>query len=567
MPDTTELPPLAALPPVARMSTRRHISVIWVIPLIAVVIGIWLAWDTLSKEGPTIEVAFQTAEGLQVGQSQLKFKDIVFGTVKELRLSDDRKQVIVKIATIRQAAPLLTDETVFWVAKPRLFAGSLSGLDTLLSGSYVGMMPAKSGGKATRHFVGQKDPPILEADVAGRRFSLTASRLGSISRGSPVFFHDLNVGEVLGWAVSDMAESVTLHIFVRAPYDAYVHDETRFWDVSGVSIKLGSSGIDVQFESLKALLLGGVAFDTPAAARDTAVSDKRHLFPLFRDREMATAASYTRKIPAVSYFPGSIRGLAAGSDVTMHGLVVGHVTDVRLIYDPVKEAILAPVRFEIEPERIVGIPVQYHTPAEAVAEVLKLGLRASVQSASLITGQQVVALDFVKDAPEATVAMEGPDFVLPVTEGGGFAGLAASATEVLDKVNLIPFQQIGQNLSGILQGVNDTVRDPATRKALTELSATIASVQQVAGNLDRGSAPALKRLPEIAADLQKTLGNANRLVVSADTGYGDNSKFNRDLDRALIQVNDAVRSIRSLADLLAQHPEALISGRPEGGRK
>jgi paraquat-inducible protein B len=521
----------------------------------------------LSKEGPTIEVTFQTAEGLQAAQSQLKFKNIVFGTVKELRLSDDHARVIVTIATTSQATPLLTDSTVFWIEKPRLFAGSISGLGTLISASYVGMMPAKSGGKPTRNFVGQEDPPILQADVAGHEFSLKASRLGSISRGSPVFFHDLSVGEVLGWAISDMAESVTIHVFVRAPFDAYVHDETRFWDASGLSIKLGSSGIEVQFESLKALLLGGIAFDTPAPANDTPVSVKRHLFPLFRDHDTAIAASYTRKIPMVSYFPGSVRGLAAGSEVTMHGLVVGHVTDVRLTYDPATEAILAPVRYDVEPERIVGIGVQYRTPEEAVAEVVKLGLRASLQSASLITGQQVVALDFVKDAPAATVSKEGTDFVMPVTEGGGFAGLEASATELLDKVKLIPFQQIGLNLSGILQGVNDTVRDPETKKALNELSATIASVQQVVANLDRGSAPALKRLPEIAADLQKTLANANVLVTSAETGYGDNSKFKRELDRLLLQVNDAVRSIRSLADLLARNPEALIKGRPEGGKE
>jgi paraquat-inducible protein B len=558
---------MADLPPLARTSTRRHLSAIWVIPLIAVAIGIWLAWDTLSKEGPTIEVNFQTAEGLQVGQSQLKFKDIIFGTVKELRLSDDHARVVVTIATTSQATPLLTDSTVFWIERPRLFAGSISGLGTLLSGSYIGMMPGASGGKPMRNFVGQEDPPILQADVAGREFSLKTSRLGSISRGSPVFFHDLGVGEVLGWAVSDMAESVTIHVFVRAPFDAYVHDETRFWNASGLSIKLGSAGIQLQFESLKALLLGGIAFDTAASEKDTPVSVKRHLFPLFPDHDTAIAASYKRKIPLVSYFPGSVGGLAAGSDVTMHGLVVGHVTDVRLTYDPPTEAILAPVRYEVEPERIVGIGVEKRTPEEAVASVVKLGLRASLQSASLITGQQVVALDFVKDAPEATVSKEGGDFVLPVTEGGGFAGLQASATELLGKVNTIPFQQIGQNLNGILKGVNDTVRDPETRKALAELSATIASVQEVVANLDKGSAPALKRLPEIAADLQKTLANANTLVTSAETGYGDNSKFNRELDRLLLQVNDAVRSIRSLADLLARNPEALVKGRPEGGKE
>ena len=196
---------------------------------------------------------------------------------------------------------------------------------------------------------------MLEAAVAGRTFLVTAKRLGSISLGSPVFFRDLDVGEVLGWDIADMAESVTIHVFVRAPFDSYVHDGSRFWNASGVSVKLGGTGVDVQFESLRAIVLGGIAFETPTTAGQGNVSVENHVFPLFPDQDAANAASYTRKIPLVSYFPGSVRGLGPGSEVTIHGLVVGHVTDVRLRYDADKDAIVAPVRYEVEPERIVGI--------------------------------------------------------------------------------------------------------------------------------------------------------------------------------------------------------------------
>src|SRR6516165_9532030 len=210
----------------ARASTRRsrRFSIIWLVPLVAVAIGAWLAWDTLSKEGPTIKISFDTAEGLQAGQSQLKFKDIVFGTVKSLELAPDQTHVIVTVATSHQAKPLLTEKTIFWVVKPRLFAGNVSGLETLLSGSYIGMLPGEAGGKAQHQFVGQEDPPILSANVPGHTFMLKAKKLGSISLGSPVFFRDLNVGEVLGWDIADMAEYVTIRAFVRAPYDSYVHD-------------------------------------------------------------------------------------------------------------------------------------------------------------------------------------------------------------------------------------------------------------------------------------------------------------------------------------------------------
>jgi paraquat-inducible protein B len=312
-------------------------------------------------------------------------------------------------------------------------------------------------------------------------------------------------------------------------------------------------------ESFKALLLGGVAFDTPEAEIHAAAASENHVFPLFSDRETANASSYTRRISAISYFPGSVSGLAPGAAVTMHGLKVGEVTDVRLTYDVAKDAILAPVRYEVEPERIVGVGKRvFQTDAESVGVLLKRGLRASLQSANLITGQQNVALDFVTDAPPAEVSMDGPDFVVPSTEGGGFSGLTASATELLNKVNTMPFDQIGKNLDGILKSVNDAAQGPQMKKALTDLTAMIASAQGMIQRLDT------KQLPELVSGLQRALASANKLVLSLDSGYGDNTKFNRDLDRLMVQANDAVRSIRALSDLLARHPEALIKGRPAG---
>jgi len=250
----------------------------------------------------------------------------------------------------------------------------------------------------------------------------------------------------------------------------------------------------------------------------------------------------------------------------MHGLKVGEVTDVRLSYDAAKDAIVAPVRFEVEPERVIGVGKRvFKTDAEAVDALLKKGLRASLQSTSLITGQQMVTLEFVPDATPAEVSMDGPDYVVPATEGGGFAGLTASATELLNKVNTMPFDQIGKNLDGILKSVNDVAQGPQMKKALNELAGMIASAQNMVQNLNSGLSPAAKQLPEVTAGLQKTLANANKLVLSLDNGYGDNTKFNRDIDRLLAQANDALRSIRALADLLARHPEALIKGRSAGG--
>src|SRR3954468_931103 len=568
---------IANAPPAPQAITRRshRLSVIWLIPLLAVAIAAWLVWDTLSKEGPTIEVSFDSAEGLQVGKSPLKFKDIEFGTVKSLRLSADNAHVLVTIATNAQAAPLLTEGAAFWVVKPRFFAGNISGLDTILSGSYIGILPAASRGKKQTTFKGQENPPLLQANVPGHTFLLKSKRIGSISVGSPIFVRDLAVGEVLCCDITDMAESVMIHAFIRAPYDSYVVEQTRFWNASGISLTLGSQGLDIKMESLRALLLGGIAFATPPLARQTSAGSdqahtapEKHVFPLFADQEAADAASYTRTIAAVSYFSGSLRGVSRGSEVTMHGLRIGEVTDVRLMYDEARKAIVAPVYFEVQPERIIGVGNRvYETDEKAVEALLEHGLRASLQSTSLITGQQSVALAFASDAPSASLQREGNDFVIPITEGEGFAELASSATELVDKVRTIPFDAIGQNLSGILKSVNDATKGPEIKNALASLQTTLGSAQDMVKQLDRNVGPASKRLPEISADLQKTLTNANKLIVSLNSGYGNDTKLNRDMNRLMVEFTGAARAIRALADMLQRNPEALIKGRASGAQE
>lgn len=525
-------------PPLAVTRRARRLSIIWIVPVVALLIGGWLAWDTRSKQGPTITVTFDDAEGLQAEQSQLKYKDIVLGTVKTLALTPDNGHVVATIATTREAEPLLTKGTVFWVVKPRLFAGNLSGLDTLLSGSYVSLVPGEAGGPAERHFTGQEDPPILHEHIPGRIFLLKSPRVGSLSVGSPVFFRDLTVGEVLGWDVAGMANSVMIHVFVRAPYDSYVHDETRFWNASGLSVKLGARGLQVEMESIRAVLLGGIAFDTPDEEAARAPAQSEHEFPLFADRDAAADASYSRVISAVSYFTGSVRGLSAGSDVSMQGMKIGEVTHVRLIYKD--GGIVAKVRYQLQPERIAGIKEQaFKTDTEAVNALLDRGLRASLDTASLLTGQQTVALQLVPHAARTAIAMDGDRFILPAVEsGGGFAGLAASATDVLNNVNKIPFAQVGANLNGLLLSLHKATEGPALREAIANLATTLAAAHT-------------------------TLDNANHLVKSVDSGYGNDTKFARDLDRLLTQSEDTVRSIRALADSMTQHPEGLIKGRKE----
>jgi paraquat-inducible protein B len=259
----------------SRVDRRRRISLIWAIPVVTVLIAAWLVWDTYSKRGPIITITFDSAEGLQAGQSHVKHKDLDMGLVQSLALTRDLEHVLVTVQMNREAGPLLTDRTQFWVVRPRLSGTSISGLSTLLSGSYIALLPAAEGGKQERHFTGLENPPVLQSNIPGRTFLLKADRIGSVSPGSPIFYRDLPVGEVLGWDLGDMAETVTIHAFVRAPFDQYVHDDSRFWNASGISFKLGPEGVKLQLESLQALLLGGIAFETPDIVRTSRSTQTR----------------------------------------------------------------------------------------------------------------------------------------------------------------------------------------------------------------------------------------------------------------------------------------------------
>ena len=553
--------------PTAGVHRRRRIPLVWIVPLLTGLIAAWLAWDTFSKRGPTIVISFDSAAGLTAGQSQLKYKNVVMGTVKSIGISPDFSQVLVTVETVREAEPFLNDKTIFWVVKPELFAGNITGLETLLSGSYIGMRPSIEKGTPKHHFIGEQDPPVLRAWTKGTTFKLQSKQLGSISLGSPIFFRDLDVGTVLGWDLGDLASSVTIHAFVRAPYDQYVHNDTSFWNASGLSIKLNGNGISVQMESLRALLLGGIAFDTPSDSTQP-VAEGDHKFPLYASLEVAKSAGFGHQIQLVSYFPGSVAGLDVGADVTLNGLKVGEVTDVGLLYDPQKDRIVVPVHYRVEAGRIGNIAAaQGLDPAALTSEMIKRGLRATLQSPSLITSQKIVALERIPDAAAAQLEREGDVFVIPTSEVGGFDSIARSANELLSKINRIDFDRIGKSISGAAAGLDDTINGPQLKKTLASLEKAMLDVQDIARKLDTDASPALKRLPEIAAQLQDSLTKANRLFGSLTAGYGDDSRFRRDLDRLLPQLTDAARSIRALADLLSRHPEALIKGRTNTGKE
>ena len=548
---------------------RRRVSWIWLIPVASVLIGGGLLWTTLARRGPLIQITFDNAEGLQAGQSQVKYKDVQMGTVEGFDLTPDRKRVMMSVRMDAKAEELVTEGAQFWIAKPRVYAGDITGLNTILSGSYIAMQPGEAGKPAQRRFNGLADPPALLPNAPGRQFRLTTSRLGAIKLGTPVFFHDLEVGRVTGWDLGDMAEDVTLHIFINTPYDKWVHRDSRFWNSSGVQLRLGPEGVQLQVDSLKAAILGGITFETPAHrdganVEQAASSAQGDAFPLFPRQDVAETATAPHRAMLASYFTGPVDGLAVGAHVTLQGMAIGDVTSVDLQYSTDTDQARVRVGFTVQFDRVAPVGSNLAPPfLEYVRKLVKEGLRTRLRGGNLITGQKEVAMQLEPDAPPADVEEEGDVLVIPADNSGsgGLDDLSTAATHLLSKVGAIPFAEIGQNLNGTLHGANEVANGSQFRQALTRLNGTLAAVQDTVRHLDAGAAPALRRLPAIAADLQDTLAQVRTLAASVSAGSSGDGKFGRDLDRVLTQVADAASSIRMVADLLSRHPEALIRGR------
>ncbi len=536
------MPP--SMEPAAKVR-RSRISLVWLIPLVAAVIAAWLGYRTVSQQGTVVTLSFRSADGLVAGQTRVRHKAVELGQVEAIRLSDDMSHVIITVRMRREADPYLTDKARFWVVRPRLSSGSLAGIETLVSGSYIEMDPGGRDGARRVDFTGLEQPPGVRSGEPGKTFAVKAQRIGSLGPGAPVFYRDITVGEVLGYDIGDGTGPVTVQIFVRAPYDAFVRQGTHFWNASGLSIQVGSEGVHVEVASLQAVLSGGVAFDSAGRKADAPPAAPGTEFPLYNNYAEAQASGYSEKQAFVTYFESSVRGLGRGASVEFFGIQVGTVTEVALELDPATGNARVRVRLEVQPERILSEDaIKTDDTMSTTRRLVQRGMRAQLQTASYLTGQRVVALDFVPNAQPAEVVMNGNEIVLP-SQSGGLDNILVALGDIAGKLDRLPLDQIGQNLNG----------------ALRSASGAMASVQDLVKKADAGLAPTLRRLPEITASLQDAVAKAGRTFGSIDASYGNNSQFQRELERAMTQVGDTARSIRLLADFLDRHPEALVRGR------
>jgi paraquat-inducible protein B len=524
-------------PTTAKVKPHGRLSPVWLIPLVAVGLVAYLAYSSFADRGARVTLILDTADGLTVDQTQVKHKAVTVGTVESIRLAPDTRSVIVGIRMVRGTDAMTTDHARFWVVRPRLTAGSLTGLETLVSGAYIEVDPGDPGGKKETEFKALSQPPGRQSDEPGQVFVLEAKRLGALSVGSPVYYRDVEVGEVLSYDLGSGLGPVTLRAFVREPFDKFVHTHTRFWNASGLSINTGPEGMRVEVESLQTLLSGGIAFETAQYGDADPVATEATRFELHEDKAGADDAFYRENLPFVTYFRTSVQGLSKGSPVQISGVQVGNVTDVRLVYDPAMRGMIARVGFDLQPERVLTKGAVHD--ASATEEVRKAfsdrAMRVTIESSNLLTGAKDLAIDYAKERPPRALPKEGEALVLP-SQGAGIESMTASLADVATKLDKVPFQQIGERADAALGGL-----------------------QRLIAEIETDAMPAIAQLPTIADQMSLAVKNANGTL--GPTGYGPNSDFQHDMERLMREVNDAARSFRVLADYLDRHPEALIRGR------
>jgi paraquat-inducible protein B len=518
---------------------RRRIQLVWVIPIVAALVGAWIAVTTILAQGPTVTISFRTAEGLEAGKTKIRYKDVEIGLITHVALAPDGSGVIADAQFDKDAARLLVEDTRFWVVKPRVSASSVTGLGTLFSGSYLGVDVGKSG-NARRRFVGLEIPPVVTADVPGTRYLLHSEEIGSLGVGSPVYYRRIEVGQVVSFSLDGDGTGVTLQIFVNGPYDQYVTTNTRFWHASGVDVTLDATGIKVDTASVAAIIAGGIAFQAPPDQPPAEPAPAQTQFNLVADRAVAMHHTDTEVQHFELYFHESLRGLAPGAPVDFHGITLGEVQSVELEFDPQTKRFRFPVTVELYPERLRSRVRNSsdNAPSEAVEHqrldaLVAQGLRAQLRTGNLLTGQLYIALDFFPQAPKVTLDWYQHPVQLPTMQGT-FGELQAMIGGLTKKIDAVPIDRIAKELEG-----------------------TLAAAQTLIKHLDVDVAPAAKDV----------MGDASRTLRAAQATLATDAPLQSDLRETLQELTRATASMRELLDYLQRHPESFIRGKQEDPKK
>jgi paraquat-inducible protein B len=526
---------------------------IWAVPIAAIGVALWLGVRALAQGGEKVVVMFDSAHGLDPGSSKVVFRGVQIGVVDSVAVTPDGRGAEVTLRLDRAVDKYLRSGTRFWLVGAELSVTDLSSMRTLLSGPELQMEPGP--GERATVFYGLDRPPPVPGHTPGSGFVLTADRRGALRTGSPVFYEGEAVG-VIAAARLVGPHRFEFDAFVRAPFDKLVRTDTRFWNASALLISLRGAGLKAELVSPEALVAGAVAFDTPADAdAGAAVSATNgRVFPLYPDQGAAETAPVGPTVPYVVRFSGPVGELAEGAPVRLRGFLVGRVAGRSLVWDARTGALDAPVRIELEPERL---HVSGPDPRAAVDLMMKRliaqGLRARLDQQPPFIGSRVVDLGFVPGTGGGRLSRFDGTAEIP-------SAVSGELQDVMTKLDAVPIRQIGQDLRVIAARTRSLIASPELKDSLNHIDSATAE-------LDRALREAGPQIGPLTAKMRETADRMDALAASAQRLVGGNAESqNRDLPSALHALTQAARSVRSLADYLERHPEALIKGKPTENR-
>jgi paraquat-inducible protein B len=526
-------PPLPE--PHVEKASRWLPSLVWLIPLLAALIGVALVAKSVIDQGETVTVSFRSGDGLEPGKTKVKYKDVDIGLVRTISLSRDLAKVLVTIEMSKGASRFTSADTRFWVVRPRIGASGVSGLGTLLSGAYIGVDAGKSE-ETSNTFTGLEKPAQVAGDEKGSKYTLHGENLGSIDVGSPIFYRRIQVGQVTSFDLDDKGRGVKMNVFISAPYDQYVGKNTRWWHASGVDVRIDSNGFKVNTQSLAAVLVGGIAFESMSGQKPDTVAPANSHFPLAADQASALREPDGTPITTVLYFDQSLRGLSPGAPVDFRGIVLGEVRSVGVEFDPVKKNFRMPVTVDMYPARLgrsfqqtIANDQDRNAGPLVLERMISRGLRGQLRTGNLLTGQLYVALDFFPNAQQAKVDVTQYPMEVP-TVPNSLDELQTQLSSIARKLDKVPFEDIGKNLRDTLKSANVLFKQLDT---------------------------------QVVPEMKDTLGAARQTFSTADQLLQKDSPVQSDLREALQQLTQTMQSLNALSDYLERHPESLIRGKAE----
>lgn len=545
----SESPKAKPVSPEFRAAQRWNI--VWVVPIIALLIGGWLVYHNLASRGPVARVRFETADGIAAGKTEVRCRSVKVGVVKDVELAADLKSVLVSIQMDPKGATLLRKETRFWVVRPRVSGTDISGLGTLLTGAYIELEPG-TGGVALGEYPGLETPPPTNQNVPGLRLVLTADEAGSLVAGSGIFYRGVEVGRIESRKFGASGLDVRYDAFIHEEFIPMVKENSRFWNTSGVDISAGATGIKVRTPSFQAMVAGGASFGVPHGVAPGSPARNGMVFKLYSDEDSAEGELFNPTMQLLLLFDQSVLGLAKGSPVRFRGITIGKVLEISFNLVPSKMDPRIPVLVELDPALLCrGMQESdQDSSAALLPEVVNKGLRAALKTESYLTGSLYVDLDCYPDAPPAKVEQFGKLAVLPTVPGGGVAQLEANLSAVLTKLQALPLDDLIAKFSTAADQATTTIA--AARTSLEEVNSTAAAARKILND------PAVRGVP---TDLKDTLEKLQKTIAS----IGPDGAIQGDLLRTLDELRGSLRSIKSLSTTIEEKPDSLLWGTNSSG--